>query len=213
MKSVLFGLLFISNFAFADLLTLTPSQVNEKGVNVAASASLEVAGVAYPLTSVGYGLRWKKVFGVPVDVYVGQVFATDASVVVRDEVQLLKTVTDQKAVAINLNFLRDVKVSDIVSSFEAGLEANEVGDDADVDAFLDIAEKAGNATAGKSLIVTFVKNDDGTETLTYANTGSGFQESYVGKAGFAQQVYSAWLGNPSDEGIGAFKAAVMKERN
>lgn len=180
-----------------------------ENVSLSSTASTNVEGEDVKLSHVGAGLRAKKVVFVNVKVYVGELFASDLTKFKKSDA--LNSVKDQKAIAIQLHFLRDVDAANVQKSFKEALTANAVSlDDASVKQFLDAVSKGGEAKEGKALTILGTRLKDGSEKVSYETT-SGTSTEIKGSAGLIEKVFSIWLGKPADDGVADLKKSILKD--
>ncbi len=209
---LLFITLLISTFAHADLLSLRPGPTAKNGVNISLGATAMVDGKSFDLTTVGSGLRSKRVvFDIPV--YIVEVMVMDQARYVKTEAGALASLDSEGAIALRLTFLRDVGSDKIATSFQDGLDANSVDPkDADIVHFMDIVGKTGDAKTGGSLTIFFTKGADGSEVLAYENIRDGKPSLKVikGLSGFSRKIFSIWLGASADSGLAKLKTELMK---
>lgn len=198
----------ISINAQAALLKTEAGSTKLEKFTLSSSASTIIEGQEMKLTEVGAGLRAKKVVFVNVKVYVGELFVSDIAKFKKDDA--LNSLKDQKAVAIQLHFLRDVDADNVQKSFKEALTVNSVSlDDASVKQFLDAVSKGGEAKDGKSLTILGSRLKDGTDKITYETTAGAVTE-IKGPAGLIEKVFAIWLGKPADDGVGQLKASILK---
>jgi hypothetical protein len=215
MKSFVTALVLVSSFAstaFADLLTLKPGTVVKNGVNISTGATATVNGKTYDLTTVGSGLR-NKVVVFNIAVYIAQVMVSDASRYVKTDAGALPSLDNEKQVAIRLTFLRDVDAATVATSFQDALDANKIsGKDTDINNFMTVVNKGGDAKTSASLTIFMSKNDDGSETLAYENANGTTQTTVItGQKDLTHKIMSIWLGTVSeDAGLKALKAEILK---
>lgn len=213
MKHLIAGLatVLLSLNASAALLTSEGSGEKIEKVTLSSSATAQVENEAVKLTSVGAGLRAKKVVFVNVKVYVGQLFVSTPESFKKTDSEALTSLKEQKAVAIQLHFLRDVDADNVQKSFKEALKANNVSlDDAAVKQFLDSVSKGGEAKDGKALTILGAKLKDGSESVFYETTSGNISE-IKGPAGFIEKVFAIWLGKPSDDGVASLKKSILKK--
>lgn len=198
-------------FAFsANASTLTTEGTGNLVEKIQLPATAQVATPEISLKSVGAGLRDKKVVLVNVKVYVGQLFVSNLETFKKTDNEALNSLNDQKAAAIQLHFLRDVDSENVRNSFKDALKNNSVNlEDASVKAFLNAVVAGGEAQKGKVMTVLTYKNDDGTETVVFENT-AGKSTEVKGPAGLMKNIFSIWLGKPSDDGVKKLKSAILK---
>jgi hypothetical protein len=207
--AALFSLMLVQS-ASAALLTTEGTGPTVEKVNLPATATVTSEGETIKLSSVGAGLRTKKVVFVNVKVYVGQLFVSDLATFKKTEAEALSSLKDQKAVAIQLHFVRDVDAEKVQKSFHEALEANKVStSDASVKEALDAVAKGGEAKEGKALTILGTKMKDGSEAISYETT-SGQVTTIKGSAGFIEKMFAIWLGKPSDDGVTQLKKALLK---
>ncbi|WP_373999573.1 chalcone isomerase family protein [Bdellovibrio bacteriovorus] len=205
----LFAILLSVN---ASAALLTPANGGEKleKVTLAPSATTQVDGETVTLTSVGAGLRAKKVVFVNVKVYVGQLYVASLETFKKSENEALSSLKNQKAVAVQLHFLRDVDAENVQKSFKEALAANKINtQEAPVQQFLDTVAKGGEAKEGKALSIVGAHLKDGSEAIIYETTGGNVTE-IKGPAGFIEKIFSIWLGESSDEGVAQLKRSMLK---
>lgn len=160
------------------------------------------------LQYVGAGLRNKKVILVNVRVYVGEFFIADTTKF--QKTNPLKTVSESSPALIQLHFLRDVDAEKVQTSFKDALEANKVDlKKPEIQKFLDAVKTGGEAKSGKMLSIMGANKSDGSETIIYEDSSSK-ATTVSGGAGFIQDIFSIWLGTPSDDGVAKLKSEILK---
>lgn len=191
--------------ALAQILKTQAGSEKIEGVALPASAS---TAEGQKLQFVGAGLRNKKVVMVNVRVYVGSFLIADTAKFKKADA--LKTVTEASPAAIQLHFLRDVDADKVQSSFKEALEANKVDlKKTEVQKFLDAVKNGGEAKKGSTLTILGSKRSDGSEVVVYED--SNLKATTVsGGAGFIQDIFSIWLGHPSDDGVAKLKSDILK---
>ncbi|MDG0818287.1 chalcone isomerase family protein [Bdellovibrio svalbardensis] len=205
----LFSLL-LSLHASAALLTNDGSKGKLEGVALSSGSTASVEGESIKLSHIGAGLRAKKVVFVNVKVYVGELFASSPEKFKKSETEALGSLKDQKVIAIQLHFLRNVDADNVQKSFKEALKANNINlDDSNVKQFLDSVAQGGEAKEGKTLTILGAKLKDGSEEVIYETT-SGNTSSIKGNAGFVEKVFSIWLGKSADDGVAHLKASILK---
>lgn len=184
-------LLLISAKGQANLLTNSnPGKVFEK-VQTYNKVQTSIRGTTEDLTLVGAEIRTKKIV-VHINVYVGEFF---------------KNETTQ---AMRLTFLRDVDSNRIMEAFKSSLEVNKVDiKAAPVEAFLKAVDKSGESVKNSTLIIMGFAKDETTDTVVFQNS-KGQPTQIDGPKGFAQQIFSIWLGTPSDDGLIKLQKAIKK---
>ncbi|KHD87053.1 MAG: hypothetical protein OM95_16465 [Bdellovibrio sp. ArHS] len=196
----------------ASAALLTPASGGDKleKVTLAPSASVQVEGESVTLTSIGAGLRAKKVVFVNVKVYVGQLYVSSPATFKKSDSEALTSLKEQKAVAIQLHFLRDVDAENVQKSFKEALTANKINtQEASIQQFLDTVAKGGEAKEGKALSIVGSHLKDGSESIIYETTAGNVTE-VKGPAGFIEKIFSIWLGKPADDGVAQLKKSILK---
>ncbi|WP_413294083.1 chalcone isomerase family protein [Bdellovibrio sp. HCB185ZH] len=210
MKTIILSFIasLLSLNANAALLKAEAGTQKMEKVILSSSATTNVDGEDVKLTEVGAGLRAKKVVFVNVKVYIGELFVSDVAKFNKGEA--LTSVKDQKAIAIQLHFLRAVDAANVQKSFKEALAANSVNlEDSSIKQFLDAVSKGGEAQEGKSLTILGSRMKDGSEKISYETT-SGTVTEIKGSAGFIQNVFAIWLGKPADDGVAELKKSILK---
>lgn len=180
--------------AQAGVLQLQGNQGNIEGVDISASAKATVDGRQNDLTTVGAGLRNKKVAIMKVKVYVGQLLVSNAGAFVRDLDKALDSLDAMNAVALRMSFLRSVEVEKLLENYKLGMEANGLNVAApDVQGFLQAVQDGGEAQGGQDVVIVGEKLADGTELVTYQNS-EGKTNTVKGTAGFVKGIFSLWIG-------------------
>ncbi|WP_413944640.1 hypothetical protein [Bdellovibrio sp. HCB-162] len=196
----------------ASAALLTPEGAGEKveKVSLSTGATAHVEGEAIKLTSVGAGLRAKKVVFVNVKVYVGQLFVASPESFKKSDAEALGSLKEQKAVAVQMHFVRDVDAENVQKSFKEALKVNKIDtEDSSVKQFLDSVSKGGEAKEGKALTVVGAHLKDGSEAILYETTGGNVSE-IKGSTGLIEKIFSIWLGKPSDDGVAQLKKSFLK---
>ncbi|MGZ3742977.1 MAG: chalcone isomerase family protein [Pseudobdellovibrionaceae bacterium] len=193
---------FFSLMSFAQTL---PSTL--EGVTLSPQLTLKEGPL---LHLVGAGLRNKKVLMLNVRVYVGEFFVADPAKFKKTPSEALKSLPEAAPAMIRLHFLREVDAEKVQASFKEALEANKIDlKKPEVQKFLEAVRTGGEAKKGKSLSVLGVKKSDGSEAITYESSNSK-AITVSGGPGFIQDIFSIWLGQPSDEGVEKLKAEILK---
>lgn len=196
----------------AELLSLRAGSVQKESVNISTGATATIEGANYELTTVGSGVRKKKVIIVPIKVYVAQVMVNDQSRYVKTAAGALPSIDNQTTVAVRLTFLRDVPASNIKESFQSSLDANGVpANDADIRKFMSLVDEVGAAENNGSLTIAITKAADGSETLALENKKSAsVLKTMKGAKGLAHNIMSIWLGVPADDYLTELKAELLQ---
>lgn len=201
--------LALSFTALASQLTLVPGPTANNGVNISKSGTATIDGKSVELTTVGSGLRSKKVLVTNVKVYVAQLLVSSPNRFTHKDAEALASLQDSQTVAVMMTFLRTVDAGKVQVSFGEAFTANNIDTNAPaIKAFLDAVMNGGDATSGHSFTIVVSKNTDGSETLGYEDT-AGKQTLVTGPKGFTQQIFSIFLGNPSDDGVKALKNSLI----
>ncbi|QDK45400.1 hypothetical protein DOM22_09680 [Bdellovibrio sp. ZAP7] len=211
MKTIILPLIasLLSFSANAALLKTESGTQKMEKIALSPSATANVDGEEVKLTEVGAGLRAKKVVFVNVKVYIGELYVADMAKFKKTDA--LASLKDQKAVAIQLHFLRAVDGENVQKSFKEALSANSVNlDDASLKQFLDAVSKGGEAKEGKALTILGSRMKDGSEKISYETT-SGAVTEIKGSSGLIEKVFSIWLGKPADDGVAELKKSLLKD--
>jgi hypothetical protein len=188
----------------AAILETQPGDKALEGVKLAKSAKF--SGKA--LEQVGAGLRFKKVVFVKAKVYVGELFLDKPADFVRTSEGALASLDKSNALAMQLNFLRDVDAKDVQGAFQDALKENGVNvEDAAVKKFLEAVKAGGGAKEGKTLVVA-AERKGGKEIVTYEDS-AGKAEAIEGGPGFIRQIFSLWLGKATDSGVENLQAGIL----
>lgn len=208
---LLLATLFSGSICHAALLTTTLSLREIEGVRVAREAKASVEGRTYALKAVGAGLRYKKVAFVKANVYVGELFVDAPEKFQRSDAAVLDSLSEMKAVAIRITFLREVDGKKISSSFAEALEENNAKlDDPGIKDFLEIVKNGGEAKEKSTLVVMGERLPRGKEKIFYENA-AGKLASVAGEPGLLQKIFSIWLGKIDDSGLENLKKEILKQ--
>lgn len=190
------------------LLANTPFSARSSTLEGVALSTQGLSKDGHKLTFMGAGLRTKKVVLVNIKVYVGELLA--AAPENFNKKSPLSTLTEAAPLMMKLHFLRDVDAKTVQSSFKEALKANQVNlNKTEVEKFLLAVQSGGEAKKNKSLNIFAVKKADGTETLIYEDA-EGKSATIDGGSGFIRDIFSIWLGTPSDEGVAKLKSELLK---
>lgn len=194
--------------AQASLLKPEGSSGTIEKIALPESATISGGETPQKLYSIGSGLRAKKVMLVNVKVYVGQMFVANKDSFSKAEA--LSSLGNQSAAAIQLHFLRDVDAENVQASFKEALKVNKVKLDSEaMTQFLSAVKKGGVAKSGKTLTILAMKGPEGQEIVSYENNEGAVTE-IKGPAGFMKDIFSIWLGTPSDDGVAKFRSDILK---
>ncbi|WP_413288737.1 chalcone isomerase family protein [Bdellovibrio sp. HCB337] len=197
--------------AEASLLKLDPGTKTTQGVRISKGGTAEIDGRTYDLTTVGSGVRSKKVLISKVKVYVAQLLVSNPNAFIRKDSDALKSLADSQTVAMHLSFLRTVDADKVQVSFRDALIANHVKImDPEIRQFLAAVAGGGDASANRALTIVINKNSDGSETLVYEDT-HGRESKITGPRGFTRDIFSIWLGASADEGVADLKRSLLSQ--
>ncbi len=198
-------LMFITQFSSAQMLTVTPGNQKISGTAIAATASLKHTTESYNLKIIGSALRAKKVAFMNFDVYVGQLLGTEPENFKKS--QPLQSAIEQKAIAMQMTFLREVDIAKIMTSFEDSFKANHIDTKTpEIVQILDAVKNNGDLKKGSTLTFVGIKNND-MDTVIF----EGSQNKTVEIKGkqLILKVFSLWLGNTADSGIAEFQKNLL----
>ncbi len=202
-----FVLTFLPSNGFASLLHPSPGEQKILGVTIAPAAVFEQDGKPISLTSVGAGLRTKHIVFVDVNVYVGHLFVSDAATFKKD--QPLDSLAQQKVVAFQLSFLRDVESSKIREALEESFRINEVPlDEKSVAAFVDQVKKM--PVFRKNQSFTLVGFQRGDKDVLQTEDAQGGKNEIVAEKGFVRKIFSLWLGKTTEAGALSMQKEILK---
>ena len=206
----LFASLLFPLLGVAAMISGEGSAGSMEDVSLPAKVRLEVQGRSTSLSSVGFGLRFKKVVLVKAKVYVGQLFLSEPNSFVRDRAKALDSLQSAKAVVMQMHFLRDVEGKTLEEAFRDSLKENKVSIDQEpIQKFLAAVKAGGPAKEGKALVVAGEKVG-GKELVTYEGS-DGKPITIEGGEGFRRQVFSLWLGEPTDSGVENLQEGLLKQ--
>ncbi len=205
--------LFLAHFlaltAQASLLTFQPGANEIEKVKISNGASGIVENQAIKLTTVGSGLRYKKVAFVKASVYVGELLVEDPSKFVRTLDGALPSIDLQNALAIRMTMLRDVDAKKMMEAFQEGLKMNGISMDREViKDFLAAVQAGAEAKEGKAALVLIFKNPAGGESLIYEDFNGKITFMNAEK-GLARTIFSIWLGKMDDAGLESLRKSLI----
>ena len=205
------SLLLVTSLANADLLNLSTEKTSQpiQGIEISKSATTQIEGKDALLTTLGAGLRQKKVFVMNVNVYVGALFSDDASKVVRDESKFLDSLDSTQTAAFRMTFLRSVTSDQLMVAFRDAFNANNVKIEGSVQELLNAVSSANSVNTNESITFVMHKNQDGSEFVEFENATRGVT-TIKGNKGLSKSVLSLWLGAPADAGVAALKSQIVK---
>jgi hypothetical protein len=197
-------------FSLAALLNSQGPTHNFEGIALPAKADLEVQGRKIALEAAGEGLRFKKVVLIKARVYVGQLFVSDAAVFSREKEKALESLAPMKAVAMQMTFLRNVDANTVQEAFRESFKENKISmDEAPIQKFLAAVKAGGEATENKTLTIAS-EVVGGKEFVTYEGTNKN-PITIEGPGGFRRQIFSLWLGKPTDSGVEHLQEGILKK--
>ncbi len=207
MKTLVMALVVASSlFAQASLLNLTPG--NKQLENIIINSEATFQGSTTKLSLLGAGLRSKTVLFVDTKVYVLELFSTEPQNFSRNQ-DALKSLSNAKAVALRMTFVRNVDATTVANSYKEALVANQVSlKDPAVAGFLANVQKGGDAVQGKSLVILMYLDANGGTSLFYEDT-QGQQYSLSGDRALQAKILSIWLGQPADSGLKTLKNSLL----
>lgn len=203
--------------AAVPLLTLTPGSrvVDPTGsrVNLSSGGVLTLPdGATIPMTTIGGGLRKKKVLFASFRVYVAQflVSTSEAGRFVRDSNGALESTDSLTAVAMHLSFQRTISSKQLSDSLNAAMGVNgyKVSDSPDLQALSKAMLRADTIEAGDVGVLVAVRVDAATDLVLYQSP-SGAISSVKGRAGLKRALMSAWFGKPADSGLRTLRDDIL----
>lgn len=212
LSSIMFSFALSSSPTWAAVLKLDQGKSEKQGINISVGGTATVDQKAYPLTTIGSGVRFKKVF-FNIKVYVAQLLVGDSAKFVKTEDGALGSLDQQTAVAMHLTFLREVPMDKLVSAFEEGFAANNVDmSSADIMQFMSLVQAGGAGEEGGQLSIVIVRSSNGDETLTYEveRSRNPYSGSMKGSSGLAKKVFALWLGVPADDFLAQLKTELLQ---
>lgn len=208
------GLVFFTTFAMflsaqAGILTKELGTNDIAGIQLGKSASVKINNANLNLSSIGAGLRQKKVLISNVKVYVAELYSAEPNKIIKSADQILNSLEASNTIAMQLTFLRNVEAEKVQVSFRDALVANNVNlEEPAIAALLNNVVKGGEAKEKGTLTFVVNKNADGTETLYYETT-EGVLTSVTGQQ-LSKKVFSMWVGEPADDGLKKLKEEILK---
>jgi len=202
--------------AQASLLNFTAGTKKLAGVTLSPSAVGSVqnskgAATEVKVTLLGAGLREKKVLIVDAKVYTAELFSDNEAGFVRTaDGALTSLAQNSNAVALKITMLRTVSASQLATSFEEALQANEISLEGEMKQLLTIVENSADGVSGKSLIMLMVKEGADATTIYYEDT-EGAVKQFTGSSSLINKVMAIWLGQPVDKGLSACKSQLLQK--
>lgn len=199
--------------AQASLLTLKKEVKKVDVVSVAAGATANVDGKALDLTTLGAGLRSKKVLFMNVKVYVGQLMTDNVGAVdLKNPNAVLANLGNNNASAFTMTFVRSVTSDQLTVAFRDGFNANNVDmNAAPIKDLLAAVTAAGDVSTNDTLTFLVIKNADGSEDVLMENQkGVVTKISGAGDKTLSVKVLSLWIGNGADAGVTDLKNQILR---
>ncbi len=209
LTTAFFTLSLVAQDARANVLTLDPNGKSLENVALSKGGSVDIAGRQFSLTTVGAGIRTKRIAIVNIKVYVAQLLVAEPSRYTRTMDGALNSLNSMKEAAIRLDFLRSVDAQTVQSSFRDSLLANQVDlNRPAIREFLDAVSNGGDAHQGKPLTLVGERLSDSVDAITYEDT-TGKVTTIMGPAGLVRDIFSIWLGKPADSGVENLKKLLV----
>lgn len=217
MKNILIALTLVAGLsAQASLLNFTAGAKKLAGVTLSQTATGSVqnskgAATDVSVTLLGAGLREKKVLIVNAKVYVAELFSNNEAGFSRtSDGALASLANNSTAVALKISMLRTVSASQLASSFEEALQANNIPLEGEMKQLLAFVENSADGVNGKSLTMLMVKEGADATTIFYEDT-AGSVKQFTGSATLINKVMAIWLGKPVDKGIAECKSQLLQK--
>jgi hypothetical protein len=169
-------------------------------------------GPTIPMTTIGSGLRTKKILLVTFRVYTARflVSANEAGQFDHTAARALESLDSIPAVAMHLTFERRVSPQQLGSSLEAAMRANgyDVQRNPDLQAVSKAIRSSDEIPSGSTGILAAVRVDADTDLVLY-QAPSGATVSVRGRTGLKRAVLSAWFGTPADAGLRRLRDEIL----
>jgi hypothetical protein len=210
----LFALIFLGLFysftSSASLLIPEGPTENFEKVRLSPFATVDIQNEKIRLTALGAGLRSKKIAFINIRVYVAQFLASSPEKIKRSDSEALSSLKEQKAVAIQLHFLRDVEMDKVLKSFKEAMAVNHIdSEEPNLKGILNAIKSEGEVKDGQTLTLVGSHLGGGSEMITI-ESGAGKVTEFKGAPGLIEKVFSIWLGQPSDDGVAQLKRKLLK---
>ncbi|RZA06514.1 MAG: hypothetical protein EOP11_10165 [Proteobacteria bacterium] len=180
-----------------------------EGVKTPAKGRVEIQGRASNVSSVGLGLRYKKVVFVKAKVYVGQLFLSEPSTFKKTKAEALGSLAQSKVAVMQMHFLRNVDAPTVQEAFRDSFKENKIALEQEaIQKFLTAVKAGGPAVEGKALTVIGEKIG-ARELVTYEGT-DGKPVTIEGGEGFRKEIFALWLGEPTDSGVENLQEGLLK---
>lgn len=176
----------------------------KKDVELYRSGVIAVGGQTTNLIDFGSGTR-----SIVIPVYVAQFLSSEAWTT-RSEADVMPFVGRSKVIAISLTAKMNLSSSSIEANFRQALKVNNV--DQNLPHIQQCIQLIAATTVPKGghILIAVAKNANGTETMYVEDPAGNLLAPVEGPAGFAQQLFSVWLGVPADSSIRNMKAEVLQ---
>jgi len=221
-KTIYFSLFFslAAQLSQASILNVESGTEKIAGISVANSATLAAPAntqtapeEALKLTQVGAGIREKKIVFVNVDVYLAQLFLSNPAQFKALDTKTVDKLGGQKAVALQIHFLRDLSSDKMKSAFEESLKKNNADTKSDlVQEFFKVLDQIKEGKKGQTLTILGQKISDTEDKLTVEDGNSKTYE-ITKPTGMIKTIFSIWLGEPTDKELAELQKKLMQKVN
>lgn len=210
MRSIFLTIIFMFTLNLnASILTKELGAKDIAGVKLANRATLSYKSQVINLEPVAAALRAKKVILVNVNVYVGEIFKSAGTVVDKAAGNVVSSLMQQSACAVQLTFLRDVDAEKVMHSFKEALEKNKADlTAAGIKSVLDKVSQGGEVKKGQTLTFVIQKNGDNNHTLAFENNKGDVVE--ISGSDNVKSILLMWFGETADSGVQKFKEDLLK---
>ena len=201
----------------APHLELKPSTIMIEGIAIADSAVLHAPdGKQVVLTTEGAGLRRKKFLGVPLKIYVAQLFTSEPEKFAATVEGALDSLDNIHEVALHISLKRSVSAAEMVGALNDGLAANkaalaqhgiQVDGNPDLENIKTTIASTGDLNAGSTAI--FVLQRATTGNVLHYQAPNGSIHTMPDRNGLGRAVFSLWLGVSADQYLEALKAQLV----
>jgi hypothetical protein len=169
-------------------------------------------GPSIPMTTIGTGLRKKKIMFVTFSVYSARflVATSDAPKFERTSVDALGSLDGISAAAMYLTFERSVSAQQLSDSLSAAMNVNgySVNGNPDLLALAKTISATGSIPSGSVCVLAALRVDSVTDLVVY-QAPSGTIASIRGRTGLKRALMSAWFGKPADGGLRALRDEIF----
>jgi hypothetical protein len=162
------------------------------------------------LQQVSQAIRRKKIALFWVKVYRCELLASLPGQYLKTSAEAaLNSLTSNKLVALRMEFLRDVGVEKMVSSFTDGLKENDLKPEEPVyQHFFDAMKKSGDVKEKQTWTIVFEKKDK--DESIHMENGEGKVQMISVPQGTTKNIFKIWFGKPADSGLEEMKEAFLK---